>query len=421
MSYTMENSIFSKIFSTKMLICIFTGFASGLPFALLTQLLPAWLKSDGVDREAISAFALTQLPYVLKFAWAPFMDNISLFKLGRRRGWMLVSQVILIVSIAIMGLLSPSLDIKLVVGICFVVALFSATQDISIDAFRRELLTDNELGLGNTIHINSYRVAGLVPGSLSLILSEYLPWDSVFMITAAFMLPAVFMTLLVKEPINQTPKIAHYRDIIIKPFDEFITRNGVKTSLLILSFIFLYKLGDSMATSLATIFYLDMGFSPLDIGLISKNASLWPSIFGAFLGGVVMIKIGINRALWLFGFVQIVAILGFAWLAMEGPFAEITFYPKLLLSLVVAFEYFGIGVGTAVFVAFIAKTTNPLYTATQLALFTSIASIPRTLINATTGMMSNFLGWPNFFLVCAIFAIPGMVLLLFVAPWNSKS
>jgi MFS transporter, PAT family, beta-lactamase induction signal transducer AmpG len=417
----MENSIFSKIFSTKMLICIFTGFASGLPLALLTQLLPAWLKSNGVDREAISAFALTQLPYVLKFAWAPFMDNISLFKLGRRRGWMFVSQVILIVSIAIMGLLSPSLDIKLIVGICFVVALFSATQDIAIDAFRRELLTDNEQGLGNTIHINSYRVAGLVPGSLSLILSEYLPWDSVFMITAAFMLPAIFMTLLVKEPINQTPKIGHYRDIIIKPFDEFITRNGVKTALLILSFIFLYKLGDSMATSLTTVFYLDMGFSRLDIGLISKNASLWPSIFGAFLGGILMIKIGINRALWLFGFVQIMAILGFALLAMKGPFAEITFYPKVLLSLVVAFEYFGIGLGTAAFVAFIAKTTNPLYTATQCALFTSIASIPRTLINSTTGVMSNFLGWPNFFLVCAIFAIPGMVLLLFVAPWNSKS
>lgn len=416
-----QNSIIKTIFTTKMLICIFTGFASGLPFYLLLQLLPAWLESEGINIKTIGAFSLTQIPYILKFAWAPFMDNISLLGLGRRRGWMLTSQLILILFIAILGFFSPSLDIWLIATICFIIALFSATQDIALDAFRRELLLDKELGLGNSIHTNAYRVAGLVPGSLSLILSNYLPWDSVFIITALFMLPAIITTLLIKEPLNQAPKTHHIEDIIINPFREFITRNGIKTAMIILAFIFLYKLGDSMATSLATPFYLQMGYSRLDIGWIAKNASLWPSVIGALIGGILMIKIGINRALWSFGFVQVISILGFAVLSIEGPFTQIGRYQQILLALVIGFEALGVGLGSAAFVAFIAKTTNPLYTATQFALFTSIASVPRTLINATTGIMVEYLGWTTFFGLCTILAIPGMLLLFKVAPWNAKS
>lgn len=415
-----QNSIIKTIFTTKMLICIFTGFASGLPFYLLLQLLPAWLESEGINIKTIGAFSLTQIPYILKFVWAPFMDNISLLGLGRRRGWMLTSQLILLLFIAILGFFSPSLDIWLIATICFIIALFSATQDIALDAFRRELLLDKELGLGNSIHTNAYRVAGLVPGSLSLILSNYLPWDSVFIITALFMLPAIIMTLFVKEPLNQAPKTHHIEDIIINPFREFITRNGIKTAMIILAFIFLYKLGDSMATSLATPFYLQMGYSRLDIGWIAKNASLWPSVIGALIGGILMIKIGINRALWSFGFVQVISILGFAGLSIEGPFTEIGKYQQILLALVIGFEALGVGLGSAAFVAFIAKTTNPLYTATQFALFTSIASVPRTLINATTGIMVEYLGWTTFFGLCTILAIPGMLLLFKVAPWNTK-
>ncbi|OCG68188.1 AmpG family muropeptide MFS transporter [Gilliamella sp. Imp1-6] len=416
-----QNSLLKTIFTTKMLICIFTGFASGLPFYLLLQLLPAWLESESINIKTIGIFSLTQIPYILKFIWSPFMDGFSLFNLGRRRGWMLGSQIVLIFSIAILGFFSPSLDIWLIATISFIIALFSATQDVALDAFRRELLLDKELGLGNSIHTNAYRIAGLVPGSLSLILSNSLPWNSVFIITALFMLPAIIMTLLVKEPISQTCKKHDFEDVIIKPFSEFITRNGPKTAILILTFIFLYKLGDSMATSLATPFYLQMGYSRPDIGWIAKNASLWPSVFGALIGGILMIKIGINRALWSFGVVQVISILGFIWLSIEGPFNTIGIFQKTLLAIVIGIESLGVGLGSAAFVAFIAKTTNPLYTATQFALFTSIASVPRTLINASTGFMVEHLGWTNFFWLCFILAFPGMLLLLKVAPWNSQS
>lgn len=415
-------SLLRTIFSTKMLICIFTGLASGLPFYLLIQLLPAWLTSEGLNIKAIGAFSLTQLPYIFKFVWAPFMDNISLFGMGRRRGWMFLSQIILLFFIAILGCFSPTLNIWIIATLCFIIALFSATQDIALDAFRQEILSDAELGLGNSIHINVYRLASLVPGSLSLILSHFLPWSSVFMVTALFMLPVIIITLLIKETINkQIPKSHNFEDIIINPFLEFIKRKGVKSAMIILAFIFLYKLGDSMATSLATTFYMKMGFSLPDIGLIAKNAQLWPGILGGILGGILMIKIGINRALWYFGFVQVFSILGFAWLSIEGPFNDIGVSEKIMLAIVISVESLGVGLGSAAFVAFIAKTTNPLYTATQFALFSSIASIPRTLINSTTGIMVEYLGWTNFFGLCTLLAIPGMVLLLKVAPWNKKS
>lgn len=415
-------SLLRTIFSTKMLICIFTGLASGLPFYLLIQLLPAWLTSEGLDIKAIGAFSLTQLPYIFKFVWAPFMDNISLFGMGRRRGWMFLSQIILLFFIAILGCFSPTLNIWIIATLCFIIALFSATQDIALDAFRQEILSDTELGLGNSIHINVYRLASLVPGSLSLILSHFLPWSSVFMVTALFMLPVIIITLLIKEPINKPiPKSHNFEDIIINPFLEFIKRKGVKSAMIILAFIFLYKLGDSMATSLATTFYMKMGFSLPDIGLIAKNAQLWPGILGGIMGGILMIKIGINRALWYFGFVQVFSILGFAWLSIEGPFNDIGVSEKIMLAIVISVESLGVGLGSAAFVAFIAKTTNPLYTATQFALFSSIASVPRTLINSTTGIMVEYLGWTNFFGLCTLLAIPGMVLLLKVAPWNKRS
>jgi PAT family beta-lactamase induction signal transducer AmpG len=407
----MPTSLKSILFNKRMLICIFTGFSSGLPLYILISLLPAWLRSEGVDLKSIGLFSLISLPFTWKFIWAPLFDRY-IPPLGRRRGWLLITQIALLLSIPAFGYLHAQLDIWTVAYLAAVVAFFSASQDIVLDAYRREILLDVELGLGNVIHVNAYKIAGLVPGSLSLILADHLPWDSVFIITALFMLPGLIMTIVVKEPPLKFGAPKTLRQAVVEPFHEFIARNGVRTALTVLAFIFLYKLGDSMATALATPFYLDMGFSKTEIGLVAKNAGLWASVAGGILGGIWMVQLGINRALWLFGIVQMVAILGFAWLAVVG-------HDVIVLALVIGFEAFGVGLGTAAFVAYIALTTNPLYTATQFALFTSLAAVPRTVANAGTGFMVEQLGWFNFYIACFLLAIPGMLLLYKIAPWNS--
>ncbi len=418
----MENakkSYLQTLFSKKMLICIITGFSSGLPFLLLVSLVPAWLRSESVDLKTIGFFALIQFPYTWKFLWSPFLDRFAPF-LGRRRGWIFICQLLLFFIIGFLGGANPQENILLIATLCGTIAFISATLDIAIDAFRREILTDEELGLGNAIHVNAYRVAGLVPGSLSLILADVLPWNLVFWATAAFMIPGVLMPFFVAEPPHQNaPRTL--KAALKMPFKEFLTRKGWRGVFLILGFIFLYKLGDSLATSIITPFYLDMGFSKTDIGLIAKHAALWPSVFGAMLGGLWMIKLGINRALWIFGAVQWVTILGFVFLASIAPFDSIGFYERSILAMIIALEYLGVGLGTAAFVAFIARETNPAYTATQMALFTSFAAVPRTFINAFAGVLVEHLGWFSFFILCTILATPGMLLLLKVAPWHAKN
>lgn len=417
----------------RMLICVFIGFSSGMPLYLLLNLLPAWLKTEGINLKAIGLFALIQFPYTWKFLWAPFLDRYALPLLGRRRGWMAATQLGLLAAIVGLGSLAPqglvapvdmastwAFALHPVTLAAILVALLSATQDVAIDAYRRELLPDAELGLGNAVHVNAYRVAGLVPGSLSLILADHLPWSQVFAITAAFMLPGLIMTLSVSEPARSRALPRTLREAVVEPFHEFITRRGVASALLVLAFIFLYKLGDSLCTALATPFYLDMGFSKSEIGVIAKNAGLWPAVIGGMLGGLWMVRLGINRALWLFGVVQLASIFGFAWLAWLGAAPS---DPARLsaLALVIGFEALGVGLGTAAFVAYIARTTHPSYTATQLALFTSLAAVPRTFINASAGWFVDALGWFDFFLMCALLAVPGMLLLFRVAPWNGAA
>jgi PAT family beta-lactamase induction signal transducer AmpG len=347
---------------------------------------------------------------------------------------MLLTQVSLLGAIALLGQMVPATQVGSVLLLTALIAFLSATQDIVLDAYRRELLPEIELGLGNAVHVNTYKVAGLVPGALSLILADHLSWGWVFLITAGFMLPGVLMTLLVTEPpaAARTPRTL--RQAVIEPFNEFFSRQGIGQALLVLVFILLYKLGDSLCTALATPFYLDMGFSKTEIGLVAKNAGLWPSVIGGLLGGIWMIRLGINRALWVFGFLQWVAILGFAVLAWAGP-APSDAGRLALLAAVIGAEAAGVGLGTTAFVAYMARTTHPAYTATQLALFTSLMAVPRTFINATAGWLIEGwsgclpvfgvvsfagLGWLNFFLLCAVLAVPGMLLLFKVAPWQGE-
>ena len=407
-----RESLREAILNRRMLICVFTGFTSGLPLYILIQLVPAWLKVEGVGLAEIGFFTLVGFPYTWKFLWSPAMDRYTLPFLGRRRGWMLVTQVALLVSIAAMGFVRPSLSIWTVAGLAAAVAFFSASQDIVLDAYRRELLPDAELGLGNAIHIQTYRLAGLVPGSLGLILADHLPWETVFIVVALFMGVGLVLTLAIGEAIAEPHPPRTLREAVVEPFREFVDRKGFATAALILAFMVLYKLGDNMATALQTPFFLDIGFTMTEVGSIAKIAGLVAVIVGGLAGGVTMIKLGINRALWMFGVVQVISILGFALLAAVGT-------NPWMLGFAVAFEYLGVGLGAAALTGFIARTTNPAFAATQFALFTALAAVPRTLANATTGLIVAWLGWTNFFLLCTALAIPGMLLLLKVAPWNA--
>lgn len=401
------------LLNRRMLTCIFQGLASGMPLYVLIQLVPAWLRSEGIDLATIGLFNLVMLPYTWKFLWAPLLDRYQLPFLGRRRGWTLVSQVLLLGSIGMLGTVNPGTNLQAAMYLVFAVALFSATQDIVLDAYRRELLADDELGTGNSLFINAYRLSSLVPGSLALILSDFMPWSAVYWIVAGFMLVGIVTTALVAETGSRALAPTSLRDAVIEPFHEFFQRDGVRSALAVLGFMLLYKLGDNMATALSTPFYLDLGFSRTEIGTVAKFAGLGGSIAGAALGGLAMLRLSINRALWIFGMIQVVSILGFAALARVGQ----NIY---LLFGVVGFEYIGVGLGTVALTAYMAKQTNIRFTATQFALLTSLTAVPRTLANASTGFIVEAVGYYNFFLICTVVAIPGLLLLFWVAPWNGK-
>ncbi len=399
------------LFNRKMLSCIFLGFSSGLPLYVLIQLVPAWLRSNDVDLATIGLFALVGLPYTWKFVWSPLMDRYKLPFLGRRRGWALLTQVGLLFSIAALGQFDPTASLQAIVVTVFIVALFGASQDIVIDAYRRELLADDELGTGTSLFVNAYRLSSLVPGSLALILSDLLPWSIVYWVTGLFMLVGIATTFIIKEVSDDSLAPTTLRQAIVEPFVEFFSRGGIKAGLAILAFMFLYKLGDNMATALATPFYLDMGFSRTEIGSIAKFAALWAAIAGGIIGGAVMLKLSINKALWVFGFVQMVTILGYVWLSTVG-------HHLVGLFVVVSGEYLGVGLGAIALTAFMARETSKAFTATQFALFSSFLAVPRIFANASTGFIIEAIGYTQFFIVCTLVAIPGILLLFKVAPWK---
>ena len=403
----------AAVFNRRMLICIFTGFSSGLPLFVIIQLLQIWLRDHGVGLKEIGLFSLAGLPYVLKFLWAPIVDLYVPPLFGRRRGWMLLFQFACMVGIVFLGTLNPAVALSTIAIVVLLVAFFSASQDVVLDAFRREILPDHELGLGNSVHVQAYRLAGLIPGSLALILADYLPWSVVFWVVGAFMLLGILMCLFAPEPELEAGSPVTIKEAVVEPFQEFFRRKGWRHACLVLLFMLLYKLGDSMATALSSAFYLDLGFTKTEIGLVAKHAALWPSIIGGLLGGLLMVKVGINRALWLFGVVQLTSILGFALLVKVGA-------NLWVLAAVIGYEYLGVGLGTAAFIAYIARETDRRYAATQFALLTAITALPRTFANASTGYIVEFTGWAGFFYLCALIAVPGMLLLMWVAPWRQS-
>ena len=436
-----KKGFFEALCNYRMVTCIFNGFTAGLPLFYIIQLVPGWLRDQGVDLKTIGLLALIGLPYSWKFLWSPFMDRLIPPFLGRRRGWMLITQVAIMLSMFTFSFVEdPKLSISWVVYTALVLAFFSASQDITLDAYRRELLPDEELGLGNSMYVTGYRVSSFIPGGLGLMLSDILPWSTVHIIIGLFMGVGIIKTLLIKEVVTEIQQPKGLRSTIMAPLSEFFQRDGVKSALLILAFMFLYKLGDNLATALSTPFYLDMEFSKTVIGSVVKLVGLWSTMVGTFLGGVIIFKAGINKSLWLFGFVQMASILGFALLASNPQGLEViglSISGVTLLSLVVAFEYVGVGLGTSALITFMAKSSDISFTATQFALFSSIIALPRTFANSTAGFLIEGvrpedgiyfelfgafkgMGYVNFFYFCTLCAFPGMLLLFWVAPWGKS-
>jgi MFS transporter, PAT family, beta-lactamase induction signal transducer AmpG len=394
-----------------MFLALVMGFASGLPLLLTIGVLQAWMKESGVTLGVIGLVTLVQIPYTWKFIWAPIIDRYTLPLLGRRRGWLLCAQLALIFAIALLGFSDPVHRFSMMIAAAMLVAFFSATQDIVVDAYRRETLADEELGLGSSLYVYGYRMGMLISSGGGLILADHLAWSWVYLIMAACLLPCAAATLWAPEPPmpEGTPKTL--RAAVLDPLAEYFKRNE---ALWMLAFILLYKIGDTMASAMTTPFYLDIGFTKTQIGAVVKIFGTGATIGGAMLGGLLMLRMGINRSLWLFGVLQAASTACFAILLRTGP-------QTTALAGVIGFENFSGGMGTAAFMAFMASITDKRFTATQYALLTSLMAFPRVLASAPTGYLAEYLSWGPFFIACALVALPGMLLLLKFAPWREPS
>jgi PAT family beta-lactamase induction signal transducer AmpG len=393
-----------------MLVALLMGFSCGLPLLLTLSVLQAWMKEEGVDLGVIGMMTLVGLPYTLKFLWAPFLDRYTLPFLGRRRGWLLTAQILLILSIAGLGLTSPKTNPWMVAFAAFLVTFFSASQDIVVDAYRREDLSDEELGLGSSLYINGYRVGMLLASGGGLILADHMSFRMVYLIMAACMAPGIITTLLAREPEIFAGTPQSLKEAVLDPLVEYFSRPG---ALWILAFILMYKIGDTMASAMTTPFYLDIGFTKTEIGAVVKLFGFWATIGGSLIGGLMMIRLGIHRSLWIFGILQAFSTACFAILARIG-------HSIPALSGVIVFENLSSGMGTAAYAAFMASITNKKFTATQYALLSSLMGMPRVLASAPTGFLAKNVGWESFFIFCTLIAIPGMLLLLKFAPWRPK-
>ncbi len=403
---TAKKNILKDLFSKNMLIILLLGFSSGLPLLLTGGTLKTWLAREHVDISTIGYFSWVGMAYSLKFLWSPLLDRFTLFKMGRRRSWMIASQILLMASIFFLGTLNPLDNLSTLALVAVLIAFFSATQDIAIDAYRRELLSNEELGLGSSLNIYGYRIALLISGGagIGLVGSEFWPitWGQLYYLMAACMLVGVITTFFAPEPKVDGPPPNTLMSAIIDPFAEFLKRPG---AWFILTFVFMFKLGDALSGALLNPFYVEMGFSNADIGLIAKTFGLASSLVGLFLGGMVIYYIGIYRSLWIFGILQGLSTAAFALLTHTGAQAW-------ALATVVVFEDVSSGMGSAAFVAFLGALSNKKYTATQYAIFSSVATLGRNFFSGFSGTMVKSLGWGPFFYVCALIAIPGLLMLV---------
>jgi PAT family beta-lactamase induction signal transducer AmpG len=405
-------------FSPRMLLMLVLGFASGMPLALSGGTLTAWMVAEGIDIRTIGVFSLTGLPYAFKFLWSPLMDRYVPPFLGRRRGWMLVTQLLLVVTLAALGFFNPSSNLPLVALLAVAIAFFSASQDIVLDAYRTEYLTPTERGAGAGVWIMGYRIALLVSGAAALILSDHLPWRTVYVLMGGLMTIGCIATLIAPEPRLQDREgravapPASLREAVVNPLVEFFRRPG---SLEILLFVVLYKIGDVAAAQMTTPFILQhVGFSRTELGAVYKGLGMAATIAGTLAGGALMIRWTLLRSLAVFGVLQGVSTLSFILLEFTGR-------QIWALGVVIGIENVTGGMGTAAYTALLMGLCNTRFTATQYALLSSLMAVSRYVTGAPTGFLAAAVGWPAFFTVCALLAVPGLLLLLRYKRWGVNS
>ena len=381
---------------------VLLGFSSGLPLPLTGGTLQAWLTTSGVDIKTIGIFSLVGLPYTIKFLWSPFMDRFVPPWLGRRRGWIVPLQLLLLTGIALMALGSPQKMPLALAVIALIVAFISASQDIVVDAYRTDILPDVERGFGAATFVFGYRIAMLVAGALALIMSDRIGWQHTYFLMAIFMIIGVCGTFMGREPDHKVVPPKTMEEAIWGPLKDFFSR---KSALLFVLLVILYKLGDAYAGSLTTPFLIrGVHFTPTDVGTINKGLGLIATIAGALFGGTIMVKLGLFRSLMVFGIFQMISNLSFMVLAWIGKS-----YPAMITA--VAFENVSGGMGTAAFTALLMALCDKRFSATQFALLSSLSALGRVFISPTSGFLQVAVGWPVFFFITTLIALPGLALL----------
>lgn len=401
--YLSKLTPYLQVFTNRRIAAVtLLGFASGLPLALTSGTLQAWMAVDGVDIKTIGIFALVGLPYTVKFLWSPIMDRFVPPLLGRRRGWIIITQLALMLGIAAMAFNSPKQAPLLMAAFALTVAFSSASQDIVVDAYRTDVLREKERGAGAAVFVMGYRIAMLVSGALALILSDNIGWHNTYLIMAGLMAIGIISALLGPEPEEKIIPPMSLQEAIWGPLKDYFSR---RSAVMLLFLIILYKLGDAYAGSLTTAFLIKgIGFTPTDVGTINKGLGLVSLILGAMFGGALMTRLGLFRSLLFFGVLQAISNLSFMVLAWIGKN-----YGMLIFA--VAFENLSGGMGTASFVALLMSMCNSRYSATQYALLSSLAALGRIFIAPTSGFIVSAVGWPAFFFITTLAALPGLGLL----------
>lgn len=392
----------------RMISVLFLGFSSGLPLLLIGGTLKAWLANEKIDLALIGLFAFVQIPYAFKFVWSPIFDRYSLPILDRRRGWILFFQVCLTALLVAMAFARPAEAPAMMGVLALLIAFCGASQDIVIDAYRREILTDNELGLGSTLGVTGYRISNWVASGLALIVAGAVSWQAAYLSMAALMGASTIATVLSPKSTAQVSRPANLLQAAYMPLVEYFRRKGAVEMLL---FILLFKMGDQMASEILNPFYIATGFDLKEIGAVSKTVGMISTIAGGFIGGFWMLRVGILKSLFIFGIFQSVSTLGFSLLTLTGP-------NLWMLGGVVALENVASGMGTAAYVAFMGSLCDRRFTATQYALLSSLMGVPRAIFGSASGVLAKSMGWGPYFVFCTLLAIPGIWMLMRAKHWQ---